>query len=91
MARLDGKFYGQIRKVKDDTIVSEDEYVVFLAKDNAFAAVLPFYRHICADMGCDPEQLAGVDRLIARVSAWREANADRCKKPDIEVGEKLLG
>ena len=42
--KLDKKFVGQITKVKDGSIVGEDEYVVFLAKDTAFASILPTYR-----------------------------------------------
>lgn len=41
MEKLDAKFYGEIRKVKDGAVVPEDEYVVFLAKDTAFE---PFNR-----------------------------------------------
>lgn len=88
--KLDAKFYGEIRKAKDDTIVPDDEYVVFLVKDNAFAQVLPIYRQICLNLGADRAQLDSLDRMIGRAIAWREANPDRCKVPDAK-GEKLLG
>lgn len=88
--KLDAKFYGDVRKVKDDSRVPDDEYVVFLAKDNAFAAVLPDYRRKCVELGCDAEQIAAVDRMIGRLEAWREANQHRLKNPDAH-GEKLLG
>jgi hypothetical protein len=39
--KLDAKFYGDLRKVKDGSAVPDDEWAVFLAKDNAFAAILP--------------------------------------------------
>lgn len=87
--KLDGKFYGEIRKAKDDSIVPDDEYVVFLAKDNAFAAILPEYRDMCKALGADTEQLLAVDRLIQRVQVWRAANPDKLKVPDAK-GEKLL-
>lgn len=86
--KLDAKFYGQIRKVKDDSRVPDDEYVVFLAKDNAFNNILPQYRDECVALGCDSEQIAAVDRMIERLRAWREANRERCKDPDAH-GEKL--
>lgn len=89
-AKLDAKFSGVIVKVKDGTIVSDDEYVVFLAKDTAFANILPTYRAECLDLGCDSEQLAAVDRLIERLRAWRQANPARLKVPDAK-NEKLLG
>lgn len=88
--KLDAKFYGEIRKVKDDSIVPDDEYVVFLAKDNAFAATLPFYRDFCKSTGTDREQLAAVDRMIERLRSWRDDNPRRLKVPDAS-GEKLLG
>lgn len=89
MSKADVKFYGQIRKAKDDSLVPEEEWVAFLLKDNAFAAILPKYREKCADLGCDAEQLAAVDLMIQRVTAWRAANRDRLKKPDA-AGERLL-
>lgn len=88
--KLDAKFYGIIRKAKDDTIVPDDEYVVFLIQDTAFYLALPAYRVMCVSLGCDAEQIASLDRMIARIEAWRTANPNRCKRPDAK-GEKLLG
>lgn len=87
--KLDKKFYGTIRKVKDGSIVPSDQYVVFLAKDTAFAVVLPLYLRQCIFMGCDAEQIAAVEKLIDNVNMWRAANPDKLKKPDA-AGEKLL-
>lgn len=88
--KLDAKFYGEIRKVKDDSLVPEDEWVCFLVKDNAFAATLPKYRAECVKLGADAEQIAAVDRMILRAAGWRVANPRRLKVPDAK-GEKLLG
>ena len=90
LAKLDAKFSGVIFKVKDGTIVSDDQYMVFLAKDNAFLPTLKFYRDECARIGADKEQLAAVDRTIARVIDWRNANILSCKVPDA-TGENLVG
>jgi len=87
--KLDGKFYGEIRKAKDDSIVPEDEWCCFLVKDTAFANTLPKYREECLKLGADVEQIAALDRMIERAMAWREANPDRLKVPDA-AGEKLL-
>jgi hypothetical protein len=87
--KFDEKFYGEVRKVKDDSVVPDDQWMVFLAKDNAFAQTLPFYRHRCKVLGADAEQLAAVDRTIARMTAWRAANMEKLKVPDAK-GEKLL-
>lgn len=88
--KLDAKFYGEIRKVKDDSIVPDDEYVVFLVKDTAFANMLPAYRMECVELGADKEQIEAVDRMIERARAWRKANPERLKVPDAK-GEKLIG
>lgn len=89
MTKLDGKFYGHILKAKDGSVVPDDEYVVFLAKDNAFAAVLPLYLDACIKLGADDAQIAAVNRLIDRVYSWRNAHTDRCKVPSA-AGEKML-
>lgn len=90
LEKLDAKFSGVIFKVKDGSIVGDDEYVVFLAKDTAFANILPKYRAECVSLGADQEQIAAVDRMIQRLRAWRLTNPDRLKVPDAK-GEKLLG
>jgi len=87
--KLDAKFEGTIIKVKDGSVVPEDEYVVFLAKDNAFAAILPTYRAKCVELGCDDEQIASIDRMIERLRTWRKANPRKLKDPDAK-GERLL-
>jgi len=87
--KLDAKFYGVIVKAKDGTIVPEDEYVVFLAKDNAFFNILLKYREECIKLGADTEQINAVTRMIERASYWRVNNQHRLKVPDAK-GEKLL-
>jgi hypothetical protein len=88
--KLDAKFYGTIRKAKDGSLVPEEEYVVFLAKDNCFAAVLPMYLEECIKQGADPEQIAAVQRMIERLNAWRALNPLKLKIPDINKNEHLL-
>lgn len=88
--KLDAKFYGSIQKIKDDSFVPEDEYVVFLAKDTAFANILPAYRTECVALGADQEQIAAVDRMMERLRLWRMRNPTRLKVPDAK-GEKLVG
>lgn len=85
--RLNAKFHGDIYKVKDGTRVPDDEYIVFLAKDNAFALTLPHYRTYCIGLGCDEEHIALVDELIERVNEWRRANPHRLKNPDAKGEE----
>jgi hypothetical protein len=90
MNKLDAKFSGVIFKIKDGTIVPDDEYVVFLIKDTAFFNTLPEYRAQCIALGADQEQIAAVDRMIQRGKQWRQANPDRLKVPDAK-GERLVG
>ena len=87
--KLDAKFYGEVRKVKDDSLVPDDEWVCFLAKDNAFSDVLPQYLAACKRRGCDREQIEAVERMIARMKHWRVMHPDRLKNPDAK-GEHLL-
>lgn len=89
-AKLDAKFSGVIFKVKDGSIVPDDEYMVFLAKDNAFPATLSFYRDECIRIGADAEHIAAVERTMARLDLWRAANKTRLKVPDAK-GERLVG
>jgi hypothetical protein len=89
-AKLDAKFYAAVHKVKDGKSVPDDEWVIFLAKDNAFPATLEFYHDECVRLGADQEQLDSVRRMHRRVMQWRAENPDRCKVPDAK-GEKLLG
>lgn len=88
--KLDAKFSGVIFKVKNGSIVPDDQYVVFLAKDAAFYKTLCFYRDECARLGADQEQLDAVTRMIGRLQRWRDANMDQIKVPDAK-GEKLIG
>lgn len=87
--KMDKKFYGVIRKVKNETIVPDDEYVVFLVKDTAFARILPKYLEECIALGADIEQIKMVSELLIRVTTWRNEHPDRLKTPDAN-GEKVL-
>jgi hypothetical protein len=85
--KLDGKFHGIIAKNKDGSIVPQDQWIVFLAKDNAFPPTLIFYREQCRLAGAAMDQLRAVDEMINRVEAWRRANPEKCKTPDVQAGE----
>lgn len=87
MERLDGKFAGSIHRVGDGEEIQPDQFVVFLAKDNAFLPTLRFYREECERIGAGLEQLLAVDRLIGRVELWRQNNPHLWKVPDAEPGE----
>ena len=87
--KMDAKFYGEIRKAKDGSIVPDDEYIVFLVKDNAFALVLPIYASVCAALSADVDQIQAVNAMVERAMRWRCAHPDRLKVPDA-LGEMLI-
>ncbi len=85
--KLDGKFHGMIAKNKDGSIVPQDQWIVFLAKDNALPATLKFYYDECERDGCAMEQLEAIADLIVRVENWRSENLEKCKSADVQAGE----
>jgi hypothetical protein len=89
MQKLDGKFHGVVVRDATGDVVPCDQYVIFLAKDNAFPATLEFYYQECKRIGADREQLDAIERLQSRVKKWREANPHLCKVPDAVAGESL--
>lgn len=87
MQKLDGKFTGIVASDRTGLIVPPDQFVVFLAKDNAFPSTLKFYIEECRRIGADAEQICAVERLYVRVMEWRTAHSDLCKIPDAAAGE----
>jgi hypothetical protein len=85
--KLDGKFHGLIAKNKDGSIVPQDQWMVFLAKDDAVPATLEFYEAECERHGAGIAQIAAVRALRERVAVWRAAHLDLCKTPDVHPGE----
>jgi hypothetical protein len=85
--KLDGKFHGIIAKNKDGSVVPQDQWMCFLAKDNAVPATLAFYREECIRQGAAKEQVEAVEAMLLRVGAWRRAHPDLCKIPDVQAGE----
>lgn len=85
--KLDGKFYGVVVKNKDQSVVPPDQWMVFLAKDDAVPATLAFYEEECRRLGAGPDQVAAVRAMRVRVAAWREDNPGLCKVPDVQPGE----
>lgn len=88
--KLDAKFSGVIIKAKDASIVPPDEYIVFLAKDDALPATLEFYENECQRLGASMEQIATVRQMRSRLAFWRERNPQRCRVADVEKNELLL-
>jgi predicted ATP-grasp superfamily ATP-dependent carboligase len=85
--KLDGKFHGIVVKNKDQSVVPQDQWIVFLAKDDAVPAMLRAYEQACKNVGAGSEQMKAVQDLRERVKAWRYAHPELCKVPDTEPGE----
>ena len=93
MEKLDKKFFvdaAGIRKAKNNTVVPDDQWIVFLAKDDALPATLDFYLGECKRLGADHRQLDAVKGLIARVKAWRATNSGACHTPDVAQCEQMM-
>lgn len=85
MTTLDGKFDGVIYRRRDNHV--EEDFVVFVPRDNLLVETLRYYQWLCLQKGCGLEQAAAVERLIARVEKWRKNYAFECKNPDALPGE----
>lgn len=85
--KLDGKFHGVIVKNKNQQIVPQDQWMCFLAKDNAVPAMLKFYLEECTRKGADESQVQAVRDMINRCNQWRAEHPDLCKIPDVEKNE----
>lgn len=89
MVKLDRKFHGVVVKNKNGAIVPPDQWVVFLAKDDAVPSTFAFYEQECVWLGAGKEQVEAVRAIRERIEAWRAANPGLCKTPDVQAGELL--
>lgn len=89
MQKMDLKFSGIITKNKDNTVVPQDQWIVFLVKDDAFPQTLRFYLRECERFGAGRKQLAAIIDLIDKVDTWRKNHPELCKVPDVEDGELI--
>lgn len=80
--KLDSKFSGVIYKDTDGSIVPADQFIVFLAKDNAVPRMLKFYYDECVRIGAAEPQLEGIKELVERTMEWRRNHPEMCKVPD---------
>ena len=79
----DGKFYGKLFKMKDDSPVSMEEVVVFAIWDKNIIPTLQKYYQFCKASGCAKEQLLGVENLIYRANQWQQKHPERVKIADV--------
>ncbi len=82
MNSIDRKFLIEATSISSGNQYSQDDAVLFLAKDKAFLLTLPTYREKCVEVGAGPDQIKAVDMLIDRVAAFQANNPT--KIPDVD-------
>ena len=65
------------------TVYTEEDAVLFLAKDRVVLPMLRFYRDECKIIGCGSEHLESIDLLIGRVKRFQREEGSRI--PDTET------
>lgn len=81
---IDRKFKIHARSVASGNTHSEDDAVLFLAKDTAFLMTLPTYLDNCKKVGAGPDQIKAVELMIDRVKDYRAAHPHLVKVPDVD-------
>ena len=89
MKKLDQKFYGNIYKAKDNSLVDPEQSIVFLAQDDAFFRAIQDYPKYCEEAGSDIRHLQAAEQLIHDMEMWRNANPDKCHPPGMTLDEKI--
>lgn len=79
---IDRKFKIQATATRSGKHYTEENAVLFLAKDRAFALTLPDYVRHCKEVGAAPEQVRAAELLTERVLAFQAAN--ETKVPDVD-------
>ena len=79
---VDHKFYGEIRKTSDDSIVPPEELVIFRAKDLALPRALLAYHDECRRLGSPVPHLIAARDMYDRVVKWQIEHPNECKVPD---------
>lgn len=79
---IDRKFKISATAIGSGRTYDENDAVLFLVKDRAFALTLPDYRRHCEELGCAAEQLYAVDLLTERVRKFQAEN--ETKIPDVD-------
>lgn len=84
MEKIDRKFSILARSREHGNQHTEDDAVLFLAKDKALPETLRFYREECERIGADARQLLGIALLCERVETYQRLHPERLKVPDVD-------
>lgn len=79
---IDRKFKISATANRSGKHYTEQNAVLFLAKDRAFALTLPDYIRHCREVGAAPEQIQAAELLLERVLKFQSEN--ETKVPDVD-------
>lgn len=88
METVDRKFKIKATCVAHDHVYTEQDSILFLAKDPAVPPTLEFYRRECQRLGADERQIKCIDLLIERVKKFQSENYDKVKVGDVDQGKE---
>lgn len=74
---IDSKFAIHAKHVTHRYLATEDNAMIFLARDAALPATLRAYREECERLGSDEAQLKSIDALMVRVDEFQAENGSR--------------
>lgn len=81
---IDRKFKIQAQSIHSGATYTEDDAVLFLAKDRAFILTLPTYLENCKKVGAGQDQILAVELLINRVNDYQYSHPNLTKVPDVD-------
>lgn len=88
MENIDRKFSFNATHNTKGTVHTEEDSVLFLAKDKLLPDLLGRYEHLCTINGVGSDQIIGVRLLRARVEEYQKNNPEIVKLPDIDEGDE---
>ena len=69
---IDRKFKFVVTNPCKGTVYTEENAIIFLAKDEAVPTMLFAYQAECERLGCGPEHIESVELLIGRVLKYQQ-------------------
>ena len=88
METIDRKFHFTAVSIKSGKKYTQNNAVLFLAKDECLPELLDTYYAICSRRGVDARQLTAIGLLKNRVIAWQKKNFNKVHLPDVEQGKE---
>ena len=88
MEKIDRKFKFTAVSEKSGKKYTQNNAVVFLAKDAFLPELLDEYYKICLRNGVDMRQLEGIGLLKVRITKYQNTHEKLVKFPDVEQGKE---